>query len=84
LHEFTTGVASVHAGGGAWKRARDERRFIATWPATPRIIRARPERDAGAPSKNPLLSNTLQRFVRKRWNHRHNFAFLLDSQAKFP
>jgi hypothetical protein len=34
--------------------------------------------------KKPLLSNTLQRFVRKRWNYRHNFAFLLDSQAKFP
>jgi len=34
--------------------------------------------------KNPLLSNTLQRFVRKRWNYGHNFAFLLDSQAKFP
>jgi hypothetical protein len=26
----------------------------------------------------------LQGFVRNRWNYRHNFAFLLDSQAKFP
>jgi hypothetical protein len=35
-------------------------------------------------SKNPLLSNTLRQFVRKRWKVGHNFAFLLDSQAKFP
>jgi hypothetical protein len=49
-----------------------------------RIIRAGRHDDADSKSKNPLLSNTLQRFVRKRWNYRHNFAFLLDSQAKFP
>jgi hypothetical protein len=47
---------------------------------------APPERlaSAGGKIKIPLLSNTLNRFVRKRWNYSQNFAFLLDSQAKFP
>jgi len=34
--------------------------------------------------KNSLYSSTLRKFVRKRWNHVHKLAFLLDSQAKFP
>jgi len=38
----------------------------------------------GQELKKPLLSNTLNRFMRKRWNYGHNFAFLLDSQAISP
>jgi hypothetical protein len=49
-----------------------------------RIDPVRRRTGADSELKNPLLSNTLHWFVRKRWNYRHNFAFLLDSQAKFP
>jgi hypothetical protein len=45
---------------------------------------AQPVYGNGRGLKNPLLSSALNRFVRKCWNYGHNFAFLLDSQAKFP
>jgi hypothetical protein len=50
----------------------------------PEFNPVRPGAGVGLELKNPLLSNTLRGFMRKRWNYRHNFAFLLDSQAKFP
>ncbi|MEW9572191.1 hypothetical protein ABQJ54_10540 [Rhodanobacter sp. Si-c] len=47
-------------------------------------VTIRASRRATRFAKISLHSSTLGMFLRKCWKRSHNFAFLLDSQAKIP